>query len=773
VKTNSRIPYRAQVAILLSLGAFTMLGAATSLLAEEPTLICKSATASSSSRPSPFANLKVCTEMGDSSRPVILDASSSRGRKLRYTFFLGDGRRIRSAKARRTVSYSVSGEYRVSLQVRDSRSKMSAAAVSIVLCSGACPDARGTPEPTLPPPPSSTEPPAITPTATPSAPSFPTETPSATPTPRSTETPTLTPTPTSTPPARPTLDPGDVQPPLAPGQTAVVSSITQNSVVFHFASPALVGRFANGDLWVQGPVVVDSMDPPSEVRSFTKSDGSVVQRLINGHQLNAEDPKNQSFDERVQNWTPQLMPALPITLTAGDMLLKGISYELSSSGPRVALSRMSVLTVLSEIPPEAGAAVLRPPYYGPRTDRPLYEIDSILSRVGALPSLEPTESMPSLSATLDSVSRLRYDTKQGWTGEKLRPIEHMQGYGGNLAMQNHDALLRLLVRAPGDEEDKRSMLALYLSQYALDLIHYLKHGGRFAADGGHNAGRLAAASLGAYLINDEDLKRVIRESPVEAFQERDFFQLSADGTTWLFGDENSEISYWRGLTLHDQSNKTTADPYRQIDGGYSAGAGGYQRSANATSYKAPAIILSLIPEVATIANVPSLLPYVHRWVDHGTITQPDTCAPAVGRCVGGAQAGARCTSAQQRMGVEGDRYFFYNTACGEGRAAICGMGACKDGPYAGQRCMADVGPTGDPSEPCGVTGAKVHVCDVNQTGEEPYGVAYGPNGSGGCIQDRDASDGIGRLPLIDGDARDQGSSTTPFAREVWRQVFGN
>jgi hypothetical protein len=51
-----------------------------------------------------------------------------------------------------------------------------------------------------------------------------------------------------------------------------------------------------------------------------------------------------------------------------------------------------------------------------------------------------------------------------------------------------------------------------------------------------------------------------------------------------------------------------------------------------------------------------------------------------------------------------------------------------------------------------------------------YGHAFGPDGQGGCILDRDPSDGIGRFPSLHGAARSAGDYTSDFAIAMWAQA---
>lgn len=157
----------------------------------------------------------------------------------------------------------------------------------------------------------------------------------------------------------------------------------------------------------------------------------------------------------------------------------------------------------------------------------------------------------------------------------------------------------------------------------------------------------------------------------------------------LFGKSGSESSYWQNM--RDNSNsRDVRDPYGYIDGGRKPGRS-YQFCCTSQPYKAIRLAVEWLPRVKTAWNNTAFLDYIDRWVKNGSHASPDPCAPMVGTCSGGSQAGSPCTSS--------------STACTAG----------------GGDCMA---PRNDPN----------------------YGVLYGPDGNGSCILDTDPSDGTGRRP---------------------------
>jgi len=61
--------------------------------------------------------------------------------------------------------------------------------------------------------------------------------------------------------------------------------------------------------------------------------------------------------------------------------------------------------------------------------------------------------------------------------------------------------------------------------------------------------------------------------------------------------------------------------------------------------------------------------------------------------------------------------------------------------------------------------------DGNGGGGSAYGVTYGPDSKGGCIQDTDGSDGIGRFPQLHGTSKDSGHYQSDFTNKVWEAYW--
>lgn len=470
--------------------------------------------------------------------------------------------------------------------------------------------------------------------------------------------------------------------------------IVQHGVVFTFDAQVPFGQYANGDYWVQGPVTVTRIQPDAAGGHH-------------GWEVSPADVTRQGFDVRAASYDATLTPALPYVAQPGDALVKSISLEpLDDADCRPCLRTAVVLTVVDAPPPDAGATVFRPPYFG--ADRALYSTTAL--RTDLLPELTAPASAPGFPAVTEAFRRVQLDHQNGWSGAAIHPAENLPEYGSDVAVHTAEGALQLLVGPAGAEKD---LAAIMVVQAGIDLYHMAVNGQTWPANGGHAEGRKLPIALAALLLEDVAMADLVRTADRDTFGENRGMYRSPGGVV-LYGQiDAAEEGYWRNLVF-DTGSRTLSDPYGFIDGGHAPG-GSYQFCCLAMPWKATAAAVRLLPGLEAIWNHPEFLEYVDRWVERGAHAQPDTCAPPTGVCAGGDQPGAACTTASAP------------TAC-----------------------------TGEDA-----------VCDTTGSWDAGYGVTYGPDGSGGCIADTDPSDGTGRFPLLHGASQDDGYHGSAFGNEMW------
>jgi len=389
-------------------------------------------------------------------------------------------------------------------------------------------------------------------------------------------------------------------------EVLLVDQLSQYGITFVFDKDYPTGQFANGDYWVVGPVTLTRITPDF--------DGT-----YHGWEVNPIFEGPQGLDARAGNFDASLIPDFPYTAQPNESIVKAISGDLENGDCRPCLQTAAVLTVLSEPPPENGAAIFRPPYVG--DEKPFYYVADLHTEL--LPTYEPVPDAPSLTWVEERYQPVQLDHKGGRTGRCLHPSDHMPDYGANIGMDNGNAALRLMLDDPVGE--KLPALIPYV-QYGIDLYHMVLLGHTWPAGGGHRPGQKLPLTFASVLLDDPAMQTVIREA--DFFHEDVGNYYSEVAGKALFGFHNaywSEEFYWNVLETGG-GFKSHADPYGYIDGGAQPG-GSYQFCCISQPWKGSALSLHLMPSMKTVWYNQVFFDYVDRWVYQGAWSQPDPCAP--------------------------------------------------------------------------------------------------------------------------------------------------
>jgi hypothetical protein len=446
--------------------------------------------------------------------------------------------------------------------------------------------------------------------------------------------------------------------------SSTASSISQNGVTWTFDRAYEYGTYANGDFWVKGPVVVTAISPPAEsklenlgsgicaggytsrdctsacdakfpdmaslcsVRQEPESEGDCLcMSGRNGWQVNpAAGRVTSAFDSRVGDmaYDSRLLPSLPYTAKPGESLVKGVSREEGLTDPRPSLKTATVLTVVEQTPADGGASLFRPPYVG--TEKPSYKVSAL--KTALLPSLPALPDMPSWKEVEELVRFVQLEHIAGAPGSILRPMDHLYYYAPENGGRRATVALRLMI----DEPMQNRMPALiYYVQGGIDMVHALKNGQTWGAGGGEYPGMKLIMLFAGVMLGETVLVDLVRN--FTAYEEEAVsFGKTQQG---LWGHLNQyheqEFAYWNEIVNDllpgkEPSRKTERDPYGHIDGGHIPGTG-YQICCSIQSFKGTSLAMQLMPELNKQWVLPPLHDYVDRMVEHGTLTQPDPCAP--------------------------------------------------------------------------------------------------------------------------------------------------
>lgn len=411
---------------------------------------------------------------------------------------------------------------------------------------------------------------------------------------------------------------------MVQAETAMQASVTQRGITWVFDREHQVGKFANGDYWVLGPVTITRITPDFD----GKSNGWEVNPVVKGgHGFQA----GEGFD-------PALVPKLPYTTQGTVSIVKTTPPDLGqvaskdatgeeaplSGGKaqgRVLIKSAAVLTVVEVIPPGDGALVFRPPYVG--VEKPFYKVADL--KTGLLPSFAPVAGMPSLESVAKRFGTLQMNHKAGSVGRFTRPQENMADYQPKNTADQNNAALRLMMNDP--IAAKMPALIQFV-QFGIDKIHTIYLGQTWPDGGGHEPGHRIVAAFAAVLLDLPKAKEVLREA--NFFHGSRWFYRGEGGVV-LWGCPGSEKGYWEYI-MGKGGNRSNKDPYGFIDGGNAPG-GAYQ-VITSQSHKGEILATHLMPTLKEAWNLQEwtmLKEYTDRWVTVGLWTQPDPIAPYDGK----------------------------------------------------------------------------------------------------------------------------------------------
>ncbi|WP_165492051.1 LamG domain-containing protein [Egibacter rhizosphaerae] len=285
-----------------------------------------------------------------------------------------------------------------------------------------------------------------------------------------------------------------------PGDGEPASEVSRHGITWTFDDEYPVGRYANGDYWVQGPVDIVDIDPASQ-----SSSGG---RTINGSMINPspEDGSSTGYGQtRDTGYDPSLNVADgvstsdPLTVEPDSSLVSAISVDEDDARP--GLERAAVLTVVDQPPPEDS---FRPAYSSDDTTatHTTNDLDYDL-----LPDLDPVDGAPDPTDLASDFERVWLDHVPGWNGRAIHPTTNMPGYGRDMASKLGQGSLALMLDHPN--EDKHDLLVNYV-QIGIDFHGIVDNGGEenWVPNGGHAQGRKWPILFAGHLLDDPTMATI-------------------------------------------------------------------------------------------------------------------------------------------------------------------------------------------------------------------------------------------------------------------------
>lgn len=381
----------------------------------------------------------------------------------------------------------------------------------------------------------------------------------------------------------------------------MATSVTRHGITWTFDTDYTVGTYANGDYYVventpAAGVTISSISP-------TPSAGR------NGTVVNPTRGTTQGFDDRVSAYNTydeslNVGNDLPLVVSASSSVVSSISTVADQSFEQI--ETFAVLTVLASAP---AANSFRPAYIGGDYTHPWVKGDL---NYNALADMDQTAiTVPSITDSENSFEKVWYEQDLSWTGRYLHTdyMGGQNGYGKSMAIDTGTAALQLNL----DYSDAaKETLLVRLVQYGIDIHGLIEDGGEWAADGGHNPGRLIPLFIAAMTLNDAGMKANVNASNGLKFQEYqqtfyvsqddiDLPRYTADGrprTPYSSADLNKPEWGSKHSSAPERDGNNWDAYYRDIAGGV---------------LQAPAIAIYLMNGNSVI-NYPAFIDYAQRHI---------------------------------------------------------------------------------------------------------------------------------------------------------------
>jgi len=273
----------------------------------------------------------------------------------------------------------------------------------------------------------------------------------------------------------------------------MASSVSQHGITWYFDQEYEVGQYANGDWWVLGPVTITRITPESTIVDGRVMNGSMLNPPIDGSGRQGYDSYDSDISYASELNVAPSMSGSALQLKEGS-IVSSISQIPPGTRGRPLLSDLAILTVVPEMPP---ASAFRP--FTGSTDKTSHwtEADLDYSILRSLPKVEHTPSLQDLS---QRALRFWNPHHTNWEQRAVHARNNQGIYGREI--QNEVAEMVLSLHLNYSNAEKRDLF-VGLVQMGLDIYGRAVMGGRWSANGGHNAGRKLPLILAGLALDDE------------------------------------------------------------------------------------------------------------------------------------------------------------------------------------------------------------------------------------------------------------------------------
>ena len=331
------------------------------------------------------------------------------------------------------------------------------------------------------------------------------------------------------------------------GLPVTQAQVERHGITWTFARAHVVGKFANGDPWVLGPVEIVAIEPATEVVAGRVRNGSMIDpdasTDVQGYDQELYGPDTLQRYDPARNVAVGIDREHPCVLKPTQSLVSVVSRSGSSEAP--ILQKASVLTCVAVVPaPDA----FRPAYVKGAKGIQYRAADLDFSR---LQNLAPVGDLPLIEAVAERFERLWLDHVPGWIARYMHPLDNMPDYGRDIASLVGSA--GLMLNLDWSEAQKRKLL-IGLVQVGIDRYGALRGGCRWQGIGGHGHGNKLPILVAGLVLHDEAMLGIGREFASKTVQEggRGAW-FGEDGQTFYVKETSPGVWNW-GHGNYDQSN---------------------------------------------------------------------------------------------------------------------------------------------------------------------------------------------------------------------------
>lgn len=275
--------------------------------------------------------------------------------------------------------------------------------------------------------------------------------------------------------------------------------VERDGIRWTFDRRVVVGRYANGDPWVVGPVRIVAIAPQATIEHGRAVHGSMIdpdptteQQGYDG-KLYGEGTLDR-YDE-ARNVARGVSEKRPLRLAPGQSLISVESGKQTKDAP--ILLRAAVLTCVAKAP---AADAFRPPYVAcdERDKQHRFRVKDL--DFDALRRLAPTRGMPDIDEVTQRFAGLWLDHVPTWIVRHVHPKHNMPDYGRDIAALVGSAGVLLNTDLP--DRAKKELLIRFV-QFGIDSHAILRRGGRWKGVGGHGHGRKLPILVAGAVLRDE------------------------------------------------------------------------------------------------------------------------------------------------------------------------------------------------------------------------------------------------------------------------------